>query len=139
MKYNFEAKCSKEQLKDIRKFVNEVLGNYELTELEINAMALAVEEVCANLMIHSHNCNPKEKLELSIDVQKDKGFVFKIMDKGIGFDFKNYQEPSLQEIIKQKKKGGLGLMLVKRIMDSVEFIQGTNYNTYTLYKKCSIT
>jgi serine/threonine-protein kinase RsbW len=136
MNYKFEAKCSKDQLSMIRKFVYEVLGNYYLTDLEINAMALAVEEVCANLMIHSHNCNPKEKIELSIDVQKDKGFTFKIMDKGIGFDFKNYKEPSLQEIIKQKKKGGLGLMLVKRIMDSVEFKQGNNQNIYMLFKKC---
>lgn len=95
MKYSFEAVCSKDQLKEIRKFVYEVLSKYDLTELEVNAMALAVEEVCANLMIHSHNCNPKDTLELSIDVQKDQGFVFKIMDKGIGFDFKSYQEPSL--------------------------------------------
>jgi serine/threonine-protein kinase RsbW len=136
MKYSFEAVCSKDQLKEIRKFVYEILSKYDLTELEVNAMALAVEEVCANLMIHSHNCNPKDTLELSIDVQKDQGFVFKIMDKGIGFDFKSYQEPSLQDIIKQKKKGGLGLMLVKRIMDSVEFIQGNNHNTYRLFKKC---
>jgi serine/threonine-protein kinase RsbW len=136
MNYKFQAKCSKDQLSTIRKFVHDVLSNYYLTDLEINAMALAVEEVCANLMIHSHNCNPNEKIELSIDVQKENGFTFKIKDKGIGFDFNNYKEPSLQEIIKQKKKGGLGLMLVKRIMDSVEFKRGNNYNTYMLFKKC---
>jgi len=137
MNYKFEAKCSKDQLKEIRRFVNETLSGYYLTELEINAMALAVEEVCANLMIHSHNCNPQEKIELVIDVQKDKGFTFKIMDHGIGFDLKNYKEPSLQEIIKQKKKGGLGLMLVKRIMDEVNFEAGANYNIYKLFKRCS--
>jgi serine/threonine-protein kinase RsbW len=136
MNYKFQAKCTKDQLSMIRRFVNNVLMKYELTDLEINAMALAVEEVCANLMIHAHNCNPNEKIELSINVQKDKGFTFKIMDKGIGFDFNNYKEPSLQDIIKQKKKGGLGLMLVKRIMDSVEFKPGNNYNTYMLFKKC---
>lgn len=137
MNYKFEAKCSKDQLKAIRMFVNDVLNKYFFSDLEINAMVLAVEEICANLMIHSHNCNPKDKIELSIDVQKDKGVYFKIMDKGLGFDFNNYKEPTLQEIIKQKKKGGLGLMLVKRIMDRVDFVQGNNQNIYTLFKKCS--
>lgn len=136
MNYKFEAKCSKDQLREIRKFVGEVLAKYLLTELEINSMVLAVEEVCANLMIHSHKCNPEEKIALSIDVKKDQGFIFKIVDHGNGFDFKKYKEPSLQEIIKQKKKGGLGLMLVKRIMDDIEFKQNNHHNIYKLYKKC---
>jgi serine/threonine-protein kinase RsbW len=35
----------------------------------------------------------------------------------------------------EKKKGGLGLMLVKRIMDKVEFIKNEDNNICRLKKK----
>jgi serine/threonine-protein kinase RsbW len=97
-------------------------------------MILAVDEVCANLMIHSHQCNPQESIELLIDVKKTE-VIFEIKDTGNGFNFTDYQEPTIKEIIIEKKKGGLGLMLVKRIMDKVEFIKKDNSNICRLRKK----
>ncbi|MCZ6899981.1 MAG: ATP-binding protein, partial [Bacteroidetes bacterium] len=58
MDYRYNCQCSKEKLKKIREFVSEVLHKYNLTEVKINELVLAVDEVCANLIIHSHNCNP---------------------------------------------------------------------------------
>jgi serine/threonine-protein kinase RsbW len=97
-------------------------------------MVLAVDEVCANLMIHSHKCNPKKSIDLLIDV-KNQEVIFEIKDTGNGFNIKNYQEPTIKDIIVEKKKGGLGLMLVKRIMDKVEFIKIDNSNICRLKKK----
>ena len=99
-------------------------------------MVLAVDEVCANLMIHSHKCNPKETIELFIDVQSQE-VIFEIKDTGNGFNLNNYQEPTIKEIVVEKKKGGLGLMLVNRIMDKVEFIKNDDSNVCRLKKKIS--
>ena len=134
MRYSYTAPCSKNNLADIRNFVNEILSHHFNAEIEIHHMVLAVDEVCANLMIHSHNCNPKEKIELLIDVQNEE-VIFEIKDTGNGFNLKNYQEPTIKEIIVEKKKGGLGLMLVKRIMDKVEFIKIDKNNVCRLKKK----
>lgn len=137
MIYKYKVKCNKEKLQEIRKFVTKVLQNYSLPELEINKLVLAVDEVCANLMIHSHQCNPKESIEISIDVKENECITFEILDKGIGFNICNYKEPTLGEVVKRKKKGGggVGLMLVKRIMDNIEFKTETNKNVCKLYKK----
>ena len=134
MQYNYTAPCSKKNLADIRNFVNKILKNHFNSEIEIHHMVLAVDEVCANLMIHSHKCNPKETIELFIDV-KNSEVIFEIKDTGNGFNLKNYQEPTIKEIVVEKKKGGLGLMLVKRIMDKVEFIKNDNNNVCRLKKK----
>jgi len=134
MQYNYTAPCSKKNLADIRNFVNKILKNHFNSEIEIHHMVLAVDEVCANLMIHSHKCNPKETIELFIDV-KNREVIFEIKDTGNGFNLKNYQEPTIKEIVVEKKKGGLGLMLVKRIMDKVEFIKNDNNNVCRLKKK----
>ena len=134
MQYNYKAPCSKKHLADIRNFINKILSNHFDSEIEIHHMVLAVDEVCANLMIHSHKCNPKESIELLIDINNQE-VIFEIKDTGNGFNIKNYQEPTIKEIVIEKKKGGLGLMLVKRIMDKVEFIRNENSNICRLKKK----
>lgn len=134
MNYRYQVKCKKNKLKEIREFVTGVLQSYALTEIEINKMVLAVDEVCANLIIHSYNCDPKETIELSIDVENDC-ITFEIIDRGLGFNICNYKEPSLTEVVKEKKKGGIGLMLVRRIMDDIEFRRETGQSVCKLSKK----
>lgn len=134
MEYNFKVSCSKNKLGEIRRFIKKVLKEHAIPDLELNTIVLAVDEVCANLIIHSHNCNPHEQLELKVDISKNK-ITFDIIDNGIGFNIEKYKEPSLFDIVKQKKKGGIGLMLVRRIMDDIEFIQGDKRNVYRLKKR----
>jgi serine/threonine-protein kinase RsbW len=135
MKYKFKASCSKHKLKEIRQFVEEVLSHYDLSEGEIHKLVLAVDEVCANLMIHSHKCNPSENIELFIHVKENEGIIFEICDKGLGFNIQNYKEPTLQQIIQEKRKGGVGLILVRHIMDEVQFCCGDDQNICRLFKR----
>jgi len=123
----------KEKLRDIRMFVSESLKNHALPDVQISTLVLAVDEVCANLIIHSHKCNPKENIEISITIDADT-IVFDIIDDGAGFDISSYNEPSLGEIVKKKRKGGLGLILVRKIMDKIEMITEDNQNICRLVK-----
>jgi serine/threonine-protein kinase RsbW len=104
-------------------------------ELEAHKMILAVAEICANLIKHSNNCNPTKKIEVLVNIQKTDQIVFIIKDTGISFDFDQYEEPDMTEIISSKRKGGVGLILVKRIMDKIEFSTNKNYNICRLTKK----
>ncbi len=134
MNFNLKVYCEKTRLKDIRDFITEKLKAYSRNELEINQMVLAVDEVCANLIIHSNYCNADEAIYLQVIVEK-KGVTFEISDEGKKFDFTDYKEPSIQEVVTAKKKGGIGLMLVKRIMDKVEFSSENDRNKCVLFKK----
>ncbi len=138
MDNQLKVPCSKEKLRDVRIFIEDILKKHQIPELEAGKMILAVDEVCANLMIHSHNCNPNKHIGVEISVMENDKIIFEITDYGVGFNFCRYQEPSLEEIIKQKKKGGVGLMLVRRIMDNMEFIQKHNRNIYRLTKYLKI-
>ncbi|MTI32078.1 ATP-binding protein [Xanthovirga aplysinae] len=138
MKYKFTASCSKNKLKSIREFVEDVLRECPLSEAEAHKLVLAVDEVCANLMIHSNQCNPKENLELQINIQNNKGITFEISDRGEAFNPNTYIAPSVQQIVKEKRKGGMGLLLVKHIMDDIEFCCNKDQNVCRLYKKFNL-
>ena len=135
MEYKFKVPCSKSKLGEIREFLQRVLSENSIPEITINTLVLAVDEVCANLIIHSHNCNPNEQIELKVKVNGQSEITFDIIDHGDGFNIGNYKEPSISDIVKQKRKGGIGLMLVRRIMDEVELIEGKKGNVYRLHKK----
>lgn len=134
MEYKFKVPCSKNRLGDIREFLEKVLSENNIPEVTMGSLVLAVDEVCANLIIHSHNCNEKEHIELKVDVSGEDGVTFYIIDRGDGFNIGDYQEPSISEIVRTKRKGGMGLMLVRRIMDDIEFIKEKKKNIYRLHK-----
>jgi serine/threonine-protein kinase RsbW len=135
MIHKITISCAKENLLKVRHFVNEVLSRLNISELETHKMVLAVDEVCANLIIHSNECNPDHQIDVTIDDTQFDQLEFQISDKGTTFDYSIYQEPSIDEIISSKRKGGVGLILVKRIMDKVEFSHDKNHNICRLTKK----
>lgn len=134
MQHKLSISCSKQNLSKIRQFVQQTLDLYQISDVETHKLVLAVDEVCANLIIHANNCNATELLELLIDVHPDKKIIFTIHDRGVGFDINKYKEPEIDEIVHSKRKGGLGLMLVKRIMDKIEFTTDNNQNVCRLVK-----
>ena len=128
MKYSYKVPCKKEKLRDIRGFVKEVLGKHGLSDLDISTLVLAIDEVCANLIIHSHECNPKESIELEIKFENKNTLIFSIIDNAEIFNINDYEEPALDDIIKKQRKGGIGLILVKRIMDDIQILsKGQKY------------
>jgi serine/threonine-protein kinase RsbW len=126
--------CSTKNLKEIRAFVCQTLQKLSVPEIEINMMVLAIDEVCANFIIHSNHCDENQHIELKI--QDDiHGVSFEIMDEGEPFDESSYKEPDINQLVKEKKKGGIGLMLVKRIMDKIEFQKEKDHTICKLFKK----
>lgn len=133
MKHSITIPCAKSNLQRVRNFIIEELRLKELPEIDIHSMVLAVDEVCANLIIHSNNCSLDNSIEVIMAIKKNE-IVFDIIDHGVGFDIRDYPEPDINKIIKAKKKGGVGLMLVKRIMDEIDFIRKNDHSVVRLTK-----
>jgi serine/threonine-protein kinase RsbW len=130
--------CTTENLREVRKFVNSTLSKLHISENEINMIVLAVDEICANRIIHSNKSNKNNLLEVEIS-DKVEGLFFNIKDTGDFYDNTSQSDPDILNLIKEKRKGGIGLMLVRKIMDSIEVKKEDQYTTYTLFKKLNIS
>lgn len=138
MKYSYKVPCKKEKLRDIRSFVKEILDKHGLSEIDASTLVLAIDEVCANFIIHAHQCNAKDSIELVISVNKHENIIFDIIDKAEIFDIGSYEEPKLEDIIKRQRKGGLGLILVRRIMDNIQIIKNPPENICRMTKNIDV-
>lgn len=135
MKYKYKVGCSIENLRGVRDFIRDSLKNHGISELDISEMVLAIDEMCSNLMIHAHQCNPDELFELHISVVNQDPVVFEIIDDKSVFDINQFHEPAINNIIHEKRKGGLGIRLVKSIMDKIEYDKTNGANVCRLIKK----
>jgi serine/threonine-protein kinase RsbW len=134
MNYKHKVGCSIENLKGVRDFIRGSLKNHGISELVVSEVVLALDEMCSNLMIHAHHCNPDEIFELNIYVEGNKPLIFELIDDGTIFDINQFMEPALNNIINEKRKGGLGIRLVKSIMDKVEYQKLRGRNVCRLIK-----
>lgn len=133
MKHRLNISCQTSALSELRAFLNQTLGSATLTEIEKHQVTLAVEEVCANLIIHSHGCNPQDVIQLEVK-DSDEKLIFEISDQGEAFNILDYEVPDLKKVMVEKRKGGLGIILVKKIMDEIEFESNNGTNTCRLIK-----
>ena len=134
MKHAIRISCTRRNLKVVRDFVSEFLLGQQLSDLIINQIVLAVDEVVANLIIHGNGEDESQFLDVRMGVL-NKVFQLEIEDSSsTSYSPSSYQEPDLQEYVRIGKKGGVGMMLVNRIMDRVEFTTRGSHNLCRLYK-----
>ncbi|SET79559.1 ATP-binding protein [Hymenobacter actinosclerus] len=134
MKQAIRISCSRRNLKVVRDFVGAYLAGQQLSEVVVNQLILAVDEVVANFIIHANAEDEKQFLDVRVDV-RDHEFGFEIEDGAIsGYSPGSYQEPDLREFVRVGKKGGMGMMLVNRIMDRVEYSTTGEHTICRLYK-----
>ncbi|MEZ4687691.1 MAG: ATP-binding protein [Bacteroidia bacterium] len=134
MRAQLEVTCKKRNLAAIRTFVRNWLEGRDLHGPEVNQIVLAVDEASANCMIHQHGCDGKSKIEISL-YEKEGAIWVEVKDTGRAFPIDSYQPRSLAELIKCRYKGGMGIHLIHRIMDTIEVEQKPEMIIYRFSKQ----
>lgn len=89
---------------------------------DVEDIKVAVGEACNNAVLHGKSHH--EIFEIQFEVQ-DSRMVIEVSDSGAGFDMDEYQAPEPGEL----KENGLGIFIMKTLMDEVDFIPVKNNGT----------
>ena len=128
-----------ELLADMRTFVSDAARAFGFSEGEVGKIELAIDEACTNIIKHAYKYNPDGIIEIRLSVQSvgktNRKFIVEILDSGISFDSSKYSAPDMTEYFRKLRHGGLGIVLMKKLMDEVEFGPAIgNRNTIRLIK-----
>ena len=137
MKSVLRIACSRVHLQQVRDFVRHYLSSRQLPEVTVNQVVLAVDEVVANFIIHANGENENQFLDLELAFDNHDINV-EIADYGDTVYLPGpHQSPDLSDYIRQGRKGGMGMTLVNRLMDRVEFFTRGNHTICHLSKHLS--
>ena len=94
---------------------------------------LALEEAVSNVMLYAY---PGSSGQVLVEAEHSaEQITFTISDSGIPFDPTAQTEPDLTLSAEERPIGGLGIHLVRQIMDSIHYERKDNRNILTLTKK----
>ena len=127
------VEASTEHLAEVRDFVVAHAENIGLSQKEISDIRLAVDEAYTNIIKHAYKNTPREKVEIKIGSDTNQLWI-SLMDKGESFDPGSYSEPDLMKRIKQKKRGGMGVYLIRKLMDQVQYNRKGTTNEIRMVK-----
>ena len=137
MKSVLRIACSRKHLQQVRDFVRNNLSSRQLSEVMVNQVVLAVDEVVANFIIHANGEDETQFLDLEMTFDANSLNV-EIADHGDTIFLPTpHQNPDLRDYIRQGRKGGMGMTLVNRLMDRVEFFTRGNHTVCHLSKNVS--
>ena len=135
MKSALRIPCSRQNLQEVRDFVRGYLADRHLADVAVNQVVLAVDEVVANFIIHANKEDENQFLDLKLTLLNQRLEV-EIADNGDTiFLPAPHQNPDLRAYISQGRKGGMGMTLVNRLMDRVEFFTRGNHTVCHLSKQ----
>lgn len=119
-KYNLKIPSITENLQMIREFVLKIAAKAGFNEETQEQIALAVDEACTNVIKHAHHHDAQRLMDIQIQTDINKMKII-ITDKGRGFDITKLKDPNVKQFIKESKHGGLGIYLIKTLMDEVDY------------------
>ncbi len=118
--FTLRVQSSTENLSLIREFVTKVGLQAGMSEMDISKIELAVDEACANVIEHAYGNDKSQEVIVRANVDEEK-ITFQIVDTGIGFDPTQILQEDLEKLIEKRKSGGLGMRLIKTLMDEVQY------------------
>ena len=108
----------------------EMIGLPQELNMPIN---LALEEAVSNVMLYAY---PGKSGQVLVECdKKEKQLIFTISDSGVPFDPTQQEDPDVTQSAEDRPIGGLGIFLVRQIMDDIRYERKDDKNILTLTKK----
>ena len=97
---------------------------------KISKIQLAAEEALVNIFRYAY---PEAPGDVEMICKEESGhFTIEIIDSGIPFDVTVMPEPRVEGGVHEREPGGLGIFIIKKLMDEIRYRRENDQNILTL-------
>jgi serine phosphatase RsbU (regulator of sigma subunit)/anti-sigma regulatory factor (Ser/Thr protein kinase) len=132
---NAEFRAAESSLPAIRTLIRETFINAGFARKEVHKVNLAIEEGVTNIIRHAY-LYEEGMIRFRIVVYK-KRIIISLIDTGRSFQPEGGSRLDLEKLVDSGRKGGLGFYMIKKIMDSVEYLSAPGLNELRMTKLVS--
>ena len=123
-----------ETIPQLNEFIDLVAEEVGLDMSLTMSLNLAMEEAVVNVMDYAYPDGQKGDVEIEVTADQE-WMTFVITDTGIAFDPTMKEDADTTLSAEERPIGGLGIFLVRQLMDVIEYKRQDNKNVLTLRKK----
>jgi len=118
--YSLTVTSELNKLASIADFVSDAASAMGMDEETVYAMQLAVDEACTNVIEYAYQ--GRRGQPVTVECRDDDGkCVVVIRDRGRPFDPARVPAPDVKAPVSKRRVGGLGIYLMRKLMDDVRF------------------
>lgn len=125
-----------ENIDAVTEFVNEQLDSYGCSMKAQAQIDVAIDELFGNIAHYAYP--PEETGPVTVRVeflQQPPAVVLTFIDRGVPYDPLKKEDPDTSLSAEERKIGGLGVFMVKKMMDDVAYRYCGGQNILTVTKK----
>lgn len=132
--YSMSVQASTKHLAEVRNFVAKYASEFGFKKQDVADIRLAVDEAYTNIIKHSYKNDDRKSVDIELGYNGNE-FWISLLDTGEAFDPSTYTEPDVRQKIKEKKRGGVGVYLIRKLMDEVQYLNDGPVNEIRMIKK----
>lgn len=137
IKEEYKIPADVNYLGEMRDFITRVGRRYGVAERIINAFKLAIDEAGTNIIRHAYR-DWEGFITIRMVIQ-EKSVVVSMIDQGHTFDPNTVRDPDLRRYVEIGKKGGLGIFIIRRVIDGIDYRKTAEGNELRLTKNREIS
>ena len=123
-----------QQIPQLAEFIETIADEINLDQGLAMSLNLALEEAVTNVILYAYPKGSDGRVDVEAIISKDK-LKFIISDSGQEFDPTAAPEADITLGVEDRPIGGLGIYLVRKIMDSVSYERTDGKNVLSMIKK----
>lgn len=115
-------------------FLKSQIENEIIEKKTLNDILIAGEEAIVNVLRYAYP-DKNGELELIVEHQENpKGVSIELIDSGIAFNPLERLEPDINAPVEDRPIGGLGIFMIKKMMDELNYSRENGQNNFRLIK-----
>ena len=122
-----------DELARVAVFMEETGDEWNFPMSMVLNLNLVLEEALTNIILYGFKSDTNHTIEVHFNKTGDD-LSIEIIDDGIAFDPTNVADPDITLSVENRTVGGLGIFLIRKIMDTVEYKRIANKNKLILKK-----
>ena len=132
-KYCFELRSNPSELRSLCNYLEDFGNKAELPQKCLFELNLGLDELFTNIISYGFKDESEHQIKFTLAKHRET-VVVQVEDDGIPFNPLKAGGPDLAQDLDSIKIGGLGIHLIKKMMDDIEYQRAGSKNKLTLKK-----
>ena len=132
-KYSFELKSDLSELETLFKHLNKFGQSTGLSEACVTDINICLDELFTNIVSYGFGDDLEHIIRFTMNLDEHV-LTLKIEDDGIAFNPLEKKDPEIPDDLIDVRIGGLGIHIVRKLMDDIYYERKDGSNKLTLIK-----